>query len=46
MRVRQRNRKISKDSFCSDLMKWDSNTRERLIQTDKNGDHDKKWGQI
>ena len=35
MRIRQRKRKRSKDSFCSDLMKWHSTSRERLIQTGK-----------
>ena len=44
MRARQRNRKRSKESFRSDLMKWPS-TRQR-IRTDKNDDYDKKWGRF
>ena len=46
MRTRQRNHKRSKDSFCSDLMKWHSTTRKHLIRTSKNDEYDKGWGRV
>ena len=41
MRTRQRNRRRSKESFGSDLMKLHSTTREALLQTCKNDDYEK-----
>ena len=43
MRTRQ---KRSKEPFCSDLMKWYSTARKRLIRTGKNDDYDKKWDKM
>ena len=40
MRAKQRNRKLSKESYCEALMKWHATTRDRLIRAGKDDTYD------
>ena len=46
MRAKQRNRKLSKESYREALIKWHANTRENLIRQGKNDSYDDKWGRF
>ena len=45
MRARQRNRKLPKESYRKDLLKWHATTREKLVSSGTSQQsYDSKWG--
>ena len=46
MRLRQRNKKQSKDKYRSALESWHAKTRERLVRRGKEENYDEKWGRF
>ena len=46
MRRKQRNKKMSKEFYREDVMKWHVLTREKLIRTGFNDHYDSKWGRF
>ena len=46
MRRKQRNKKLHKESFRQDVMKFHANTREKLIKTGASDCYDAKWGRF
>ena len=44
LRMKQRNKAKSKESFIIPLQKWHATIRERFIRTSRNNNFDEKWG--
>lgn len=44
MKMKQRNRKYSKEDFRKDLRKWHGTAQECLVRSGKRLNYDEKWG--